>query len=302
MTSALILVLLATSAVHARENKVIYGLDGRNEVYTYHDRDVVNVSRSTVALVPSNHVTELKNGGVRISGPGYGESYNLCRNERFYKQPSGAFCSGFLIAPNKIMTAGHCIRNEQACADVRFAFDYRMKSSSRVNDTLSANQVYKCKSILGWKEEDAGADFAIIELDRPVTGRRPLRLASNRALRRGTKLVVIGHPAGIPTKITDGAAVRTVNTAAGFFVANLDTYGGNSGSAVFNERTLEVEGILVRGEEDFRETPGGCIASYRIRNNEGRGEDVTLVSATSENGFTDPTLALIDLLDGLFDN
>jgi V8-like Glu-specific endopeptidase len=191
----------------------------------------------------------------------------------------------------------------QACGDVRFVFDYRMKSSSRVNDTLGADQVYRCKNILGWKEEDAGPDFAIIELDRPVTGkRRPLRLSSNRNLRRGTKLTVIGHPAGLPTKITDGAAVRTVQTAQGFFVANLDTYGGNSGSAVFNDRTLQVEGILVRGEEDFRETQSGCIASYRVRNNAGRGEDVTLVSAASENGFIDPKAAMLEILQGLFGN
>ncbi|MEK7233144.1 MAG: S46 family peptidase [Elusimicrobiota bacterium] len=34
----------------------------------------------------------------------------------------------------------------------------------------------------------------------------------------------------------------------GFFVANLDTYGGNSGSAVFNVETNLVEGILLRSE------------------------------------------------------
>jgi len=32
--------------------------------------------------------------------------------------------------------------------------------------------------------------------------------------------------------------------------ANLDTYGGNSGSPVFNSESI-VEGMLVRGETDF---------------------------------------------------
>lgn len=284
MTSALAfgtaLALLATSvnALAQTRDKVIYGSDGRSEVYSYNDSDVVRVSRSTVALVASANVTEQADGGVKVSGPVYGESYGLCKSERFYKQPSGAFCSGFLIAPNKIMTAGHCIRDMQACGDVRFVFDYRMKSSTRVNDTLGADQVYRCKNILGWKEEDAGPDFAIIELDRPVTGkRRPLRLSSNRNLRRGTKLTVIGHPAGLPTKITDGAAVRTVQTAQGFFVANLDTYGGNSGSAVFDANTGVVEGILVRGENDFV-TRGSCRATNYCPANGCRGEDVTHIT------------------------
>ena len=41
------------------------------------------------------------------------------------------------------------------------------------------------------------------------------------------------------------------NTAIGYFSANLDTYGGNSGSPVFNATDGTVEGILVRGNQDF---------------------------------------------------
>ena len=36
-----------------------------------------------------------------------------------------------------------------------------------------------------------------------------------------------------------------------YFTANLDTYRGNSGSPVFNAITHKVEGVLVRGEQDF---------------------------------------------------
>ena len=51
-------------------------------------------------------------------------------------------------------------------------------------------------------------------------------------------------------KVAGGAKVRSNNNGV-YFVANLDTYGGNSGSAVFNLQTREVEGILVRGENDY---------------------------------------------------
>ena len=67
------------------------------------------------------------------------------------------------------------------------------------------------------------------------------------------------------------------NTADGYFVANLDTYGGNSGSPVFNSDTHEVEGILVRGERDFVQA-GGCTVSLVCPDTGCRGEDCTRVT------------------------
>lgn len=60
-------------------------------------------------------------------------------------------------------------------------------------------------------------------------------------------------------------------------MANLDTYGGNSGSAVFNDRTGEVEGILVRGEVDYT-YKGNCMVSNVCTDSGCRGEDVTYIS------------------------
>jgi hypothetical protein len=89
---------------------------------------------------------------------------------------------------------------------------------------------------------------------------------------------VIGHPVGLPTKFADGANVRNNNNES-FFVCNLDTYGGNSGSPVFNSSTHELEGILVRGETDFIVTENGCRKSNVCPQNDPnfvcRGEDCT---------------------------
>jgi hypothetical protein len=51
-------------------------------------------------------------------------------------------------------------------------------------------------------------------------------------------------------KIDQGGSVRN-NSPLAFFEANLDTFGGNSGSVVFAEDTGIAEGILVRGEPDW---------------------------------------------------
>jgi hypothetical protein len=91
---------------------------------------------------------------------------------------------------------------------------------------------------------------------------------------------VIGHPCGLPQKYAPGAQVRH-NSAGPFFVANLDTYGGNSGSAVFNATNRAVEGILVRGENDFV-TNGTCYVSLVCPTTGCRGEDVTHATVWAE--------------------
>ena len=49
----------------------------------------------------------------------------------------------------------------------------------------------------------------------------------------------MGHPLGLPVKYAANASVRE-NGVADHFVTNLDSYGGNSGSAVFNAATRVV--------------------------------------------------------------
>ena len=70
----------------------------------------------------------------------------------------------------------------------------------------------------------------------------------------------------------------TINTNPLLFEANLDTYGDNSGSAVFNRTTREVEGILVRGNNDYvADTTNSCWRSNTVADNTANtdGEDVT---------------------------
>lgn len=269
-------------------DKVIYGQDNRHEVDGYPRPEIVAAARSTVALLKASSLMTSNGRTYFTSSNTFSDNHKLCPGERFANQLAMAFCSGFLVAPNKIMTAGHCVRSVKDCEQLRLVFDYRM-SPEGIPNGFSGDQVYSCKRVIGWKMDTQGADFSIVELDRPVVGRQPLRLSLNRNLNKGDEVLVIGHPVGLPTKITDAAHVRKVDRKKGFFVTNLDTYAGNSGSAVFNSRTVEVEGILVRGEKDFVEdTVRDCSSSFVTGENESRGEDVTLISAVSENGTPAP--------------
>ncbi|OQB98875.1 MAG: hypothetical protein BWX80_03903 [Candidatus Hydrogenedentes bacterium ADurb.Bin101] len=86
---------------------------------------------------------------------------------------------------------------------------------------------------------------------------------------------VIGHPSGLPKKIAFGSETRVrKNDAQGFFYANLDSYGGNSGSPVFNAEDGFVEGILVRGNTDFV-LNGDCFRSNILQNDNESPEQVS---------------------------
>jgi len=100
-----------------------------------------------------------------------------------------------------------------------------------------------------------------------LTIRRDGKIAGNQPVH------IIGHPVGLPAKYAAGAQVRD-NSSAAYFVANLDSFGGNSGSPVFNAETHFVEGVLVRGDTDF--VPHGqCSVALVCPTGGCRGEDCT---------------------------
>lgn len=255
--------------------RVIYGKDDRLDVYQVKDLMLAKVADATVALVPSGNLTPIE-GGYKFSEKVYGEEYRLCKDEPFFNQPNNAFCSGFLIGEDLLATAGHCIEPvDCASGSAVFVFNYKMTDETTGPREAKEDDVYRCKKIVA-HEYTNKQDYTILQLDRPVVGHKPLKISDSEA-QVGDEITVIGHPAGLPTKISGGASVREV--AQGFFVSNLDTYGGNSGSVVISNRTLDVVGILVRGERDFVYDVGqACNRSKVCEDQDCRGEDSTQIS------------------------
>jgi hypothetical protein len=252
--------------------KVIYGTDDRVDVFQLPAGPNLDDVDSVVALFDKGDVTDNGNGTSKLNTVNFGTAQNLCSSERFRTQPIGAFCSGFLVAPDVIATAGHCA-NAGNVTNVRFVFGYRMSNATTAITTINNSEIYKGVSIIGRQEVGNGPDWALVRIDRPVTNHRVVQIRRSGKISDSQALHVIGHPVGLPTKFAGGAVVRD-NSPSAFFVANLDTYGGNSGSPVFNSATHEVEGILVRGETDFVQQ-GGCNVSLVCPSTGCRGEDST---------------------------
>ncbi len=258
--------------------RVIYGDDNRVDVYQVERTDIRDVADSTVALIQTKSLSKIENDFVKARTTEFGASFDLCADEMFYEQPTAAFCSGFLVGEDLIATAGHCIRSTD-CKKTAFVFGFKMENTGSVLDTFPPDEVYNCKEVVA-RELTNNQDYALVRLDRPVRGHRVLNLQQN-PVEPGDALFVVGHPSGLPTKVADGATVRSQNS--GYFKANTDTYGGNSGSAVFNARTNEVVGILVRGETDFiYDGNKNCYRSKKCATDACGGEDVTHISYISE--------------------
>lgn len=258
---------------------VVYGSDDRRDLYQVSDPRLLRLAASTVALVKDGALNA-QPGGFTLAGKNFGEEYGLCANEPFRDQQASAFCSGSLVGPDLILTAGHCIRTADDCASTSFVFGFAVTAPGATKTSFAANDVYHCGAIVAREEKSTGADYALIKLDRAVVGREPLEVRRQGEVSLGQGLVVIGHPSGLPSKIAGGGIVRGV-ASPDFFVSNLDTYGGNSGSAVFNADTGVIEGILVRGDTDFQRV-GGCVASVLRPADGGRGEDVTRISKVKD--------------------
>ena len=283
---------------------VIYGVDNRHEVYEASEVDQL-LAKSTAAMISKNQMfisssrpglvqfsqstltdwlqSDAKHKSKSIKKAG-AAGINFCPGTRFVDQPNPSMCSGFLIAPDLIVTAGHCVEIENICDEFRWVFDYKVdKDTQLAGVDVKEENIYSCKRVVSNALSVLlGLDYAVIQLDRKVIGRLPLEINGTSKIADNQSITVIGNPSGLPTKVAGDAKVRG-NLSGAFFSANLDTFAGNSGSAVFNAETGVVEGILVRGEDDY--IPNYrlmCIEANVCKTDACRGEDVSRMTSIPE--------------------
>ncbi len=260
--------------------QLIYGNDDRYEIYEYPDNSFIDKAQSVAMRVPSRRLLEDRDDSSLINFQARKLSQLMpliCSDEKYIDQYSVGDCSGFLVAPNILVTAGHCMKSESECSKNKWIFGY----TKGINQ-FQKSDVYSCKKIIAQKlnyNESEVNDYAVVELDRSVESRVPLSRRHMGTVLPNTALVVIGHPMGLPMKAVNGGRVTLFNDKemlnplksiflrANYFNANLDVYAGNSGSPVFNQNTGKVEGILIQGAEDFiYDEEQKCMKSKHLSN------------------------------------
>lgn len=274
----------------------IYGADNREE-YCAKDLALRSLADSVVGLFSINRGVTESGGRFVFNARTLGEKARLSPGQRFGSQPAPAFCTGFLVAPDLVVTAGHCVKDHSKhdaaapkdhkgacqenlgqgdfCENIRFVFGFRKNLGGRIPRSVPAAEVFRCTEVVK-HSLSSGPDYTVVRLDRAADGYLPLAInRTNSGLAENKGLIVMGHPSGLPLKIAGDAQVTaagrdvTANNRLGVpvtwsdggysFLTNLDTFHVNSGSPVFNAKTLLVEGILVKGDNDYEpdpETPG----------------------------------------------
>ncbi|MEZ4364405.1 MAG: serine protease [Kofleriaceae bacterium] len=269
------------------ESPVVYGTDNRTDVYAHADATLrARAQQSTVALMRPSVINTSNPNNVTFSSQTLQAARNLCTNQRFLNDPTPAFCSGTLIDDDLVLTAGHCITSANDCSNTRFVFKFDRPSATTL-ETITTADVFACQSIVVRQQAVVGGrnlDYAVVRIDRAATPRftpAPVRTATT-ALSVGTGVAVIGCGSGVPFKIDSGGAVRDARAGTlDYFIANTDTFGGNSGSGVYELGGHTVAGILVRGETDYVAS-GGCNIVNTCTETGCRGEDITYVRPAVE--------------------
>jgi hypothetical protein len=216
----------------------LYGEDNRRELYQIKDKKIRELSKAMAYQVERHY--ELRGWTFNrywtiLTRPFIDNG--ICSTEAYINQPSMRNnCTGVLIAPKLILTAGNCITDHYCKNDLYYwMFDYNLKSAKSFDDKRSRKNFYLCKRLLK----------RVIELKKAVKGIKPVELSSREDLNNGDKLITMGHLRGLPLKVDNGGSVS--NMESDYFFTNSDISGSTLGSALFNARTYKLEGLMVHG-------------------------------------------------------
>ncbi len=186
-------------------------------------------------------------------------------------------CTGFLISPKCILTAGHCKKHLGV-----IEFDAPISTSTgRFEDANPVDQ-YQAHLVFGYKEAGFGNDWTVASLKpNSITGALPGHRYGYFQLQQGIpvegmNLRVSGYGSSRVRQHngslkTAQGSLTGVDPQNAFVVHLANTRGGDSGSAIVDEATGKVIGI---------HTHGGC--AYDREEGTVGGNYGTLIEAHSE--------------------
>ena len=91
-----------------------------------------------------------------------------CDDEPFKDQPTASFCTGFVVGPDLIATAGHCILSENDLEVTYFIFGFIMEDETTPVTSFDASQVYTGIELVG-RQLFGDVDYAVVRTDRMIT-------------------------------------------------------------------------------------------------------------------------------------
>ncbi|MGB6847938.1 MAG: FG-GAP-like repeat-containing protein, partial [Thermoanaerobaculia bacterium] len=173
------------------------------------------------------------------------------------------WCTGTLITQNLFLTAGHCFD--------RTAGNWRLPRINGTNDVISSADIAANMHVnFNYQVDPAGnprpvesftieelvehrlggLDFAIVRLSGSPSQTYGQGIVALEDPNPNDMLCIIGHPAGVPKRIEAGPLTSVSGDRLRY--NDIDTLGGNSGSAIMHSPTGVIVGV---------HTNGGCNSS-----------------------------------------
>ncbi len=242
----------------------------------------------TCYLIGVSAIASRRSFVVRLHHERFGAWNSLCSDERFSEQPiviekgsasSGGFgYSGYLVGPDTVLTCWHGWEYFSSRAQIA-VFGYAVRPEVADPLEFSSRMVQPVAQIPMSRPDprvQAGScnnDWVVLRLEHAVPQSVPVSPPRIQAPKVGQAVYTLGHPGGLPLKLTDRATVTRVSDDS--FRTDLDTFAGNSGSPVFDAETHALVGIVAEGQPgaaDFSaQVERGCYVANRVdRNVEGQ--------------------------------
>ena len=258
-----------------REN--LHDLDSSKLGTSFVDR-VKNQAQSIACLVPKSFLTVSPTSGWQLTNvPALAKKIEeqmeqqaiFGENEAFRDELAPGFGTAFLVGRRLVLTAAHCVCNEDSDSlnpakikITRLIFGFQTAKNKQSTYCFEEKDVYCIKKVISHsfqrKKDRLGnykewTDWALLKLDREVEGRSPLPINFSGKVANRIQLYMLGHPSGLPMKFTKDGSVQQ-DEHVDFFTCDLDAFGGNSGSPIFNKETGKVVGMLCSGGDDYKIT------------------------------------------------
>jgi len=114
----------------------VLGVDNRTSLQEFEKRNPLTLAKATATQI---NLKYLDANGEYPSG----KLQNLCPGEKYENTRILGGCSGFLIAPDILATAGHCFEYKSGCENDAWLFNH-FKGPKSAKHKLSLDDLYRC--------------------------------------------------------------------------------------------------------------------------------------------------------------
>lgn len=239
--------------------------DNRRELPSSFPQSII---QSVGALIHINNLDFKKNSEkVKIIGEQLGKVVPSCeKKQKFKEQVRFAKCSSVLIGERTVLTAGHCIENrihnrlseksEKKLKNMRIIFG--VKNSKEI---FLKKNVYKILGVKSFKFIKSKMDYAVLELDRPVIGYKPIKIHQGDVL-ADQNIYSLSYSQGTSLKINTTGVLNFQNKWN--YRSTIDSFQSESGAPVFTKNTNELVGWITSGPMDYEfSQERGCLESVQ---------------------------------------